>query len=44
MSAIVVFLEVVFKDGIVKFSKNCGTFAIKESGEVKVQIMETLIS
>ena len=31
-SAIVVFLEVVIKDEIVKFSKNCGTFAIKESG------------
>ena len=44
MSVIVVFLEVVFKDEIVKFSKNCGTFAIKESGGVKVQIMETLIS
>ena len=31
-SAIVLFLEVVIKDEIVKFSKNCGTFAIKESG------------
>ena len=31
-SAIVVFLEVVIKDEIVMFSKNCGTFAIKESG------------
>ena len=44
LSAIVVCLEVVFKDGIVKFSKNCDTFAIKESGWVKVQIMEILIS
>ena len=25
---------------IIKFSKNCGTFAIKESGGVKLQIME----
>ena len=32
-SVIVVFLEVVIKDEIVKFSKNCGTFAIKKSGE-----------
>ena len=39
-SAIIEFLEVVFKGEIVKFSKNCGTFAIKESGGVKVQIME----
>ena len=38
-SAIEVFLEVVIKDKIVKFSKNCGTFAFKESGGVKVQIM-----
>ena len=30
-SAVVVFLEVVIKDKIVKFSKNCGTFAIKKS-------------
>ena len=30
---IVVFLEVVINDKIVKFSKNCGTFAIKEMGE-----------
>ena len=44
LSAIVVFFKVVFKDEIVKFSKNCGTFAIKESGGVKLQIMETLIS
>ena len=29
---VVVLLEVVIKDEIVKFSKNCGTFAIKESG------------
>ena len=31
-SAIVIFLGVVIKDKIVKFSKNYGTFAIKESG------------
>ena len=40
LSFIVVFLKVVFKDEIVKFSKHCGTFAIKERGGVKVQIME----
>ena len=40
LSAIVVCLKVVFKDEIVKFSKHCGTFSIKESGGVKVQIME----
>ena len=40
LSVIVVFLKVVFKDEIVKFLKNCGTCAIKESGWVKVQIME----
>ena len=39
-SAIIEFLKVVFKGEIVKFSKNCGTFTIKESGGVKVQIME----
>ena len=44
LSAIVVFFKVVFKDEIVKFSKNCDTFPIKESGGVEVQIMETLIS
>ena len=44
LSAIVVFLTIVFKDEIIKFSKHCSTFAIKESGGVKVQIMETLIS
>ena len=27
-----------FKDEIIKFSKNCGTFAIKESGWVKFQL------
>ena len=31
-SAIVIFLGVVIKDKIVNFSKNCSTFAIKESG------------
>ena len=36
LSAIVVFLKVVLKDEIVKFSKHCDTFAIKESGGVKV--------
>ena len=40
LSAIVVFLKLVFKDEIVKFSKHCGTFAIKESGGVKIKIME----
>ena len=44
LSAIVVFFESYFKDEIVKFSKNCGTFAIKKSGGVKVQIMEALTS
>ena len=39
-SVIIEFLKVVFKGEIIKFSKNCGTFAIKESGGVKVQIME----
>ena len=39
-SAIIEFLKVVFKGEIIKFSKNCGTFSIKESGGVKVQIME----
>ena len=38
--AIIEFLKVVFKGEIIKFSKNCGTFTIKESGGVKVQIME----
>ena len=38
--AIIEFLKVVFKDEIVKFSKNCGTCAIKESVGVKVKIME----
>ena len=40
LSVIGVFFKVVFKEEIVKFSKNCGTCAIKESGGVKVQIME----
>ena len=39
-SAIIEFLKVVFKGEIVKFSNNCGTFTIKESGEAKVQIIE----
>ena len=39
-SAIIEFLKVVFKGEIIKFSNNCGTFAIKESGGVKIQIME----
>ena len=39
-SAIIAFLKVVFKGEIIKFSKNCGTFSIKESGGVKVQIMK----
>ena len=40
LSVIVVCLKVVFKDEIVKFLKNYGTCTIKESGGVKVQIME----
>ena len=39
-SVIIEFLKVVFKGEIVKFSKICGTFIIKESGGVKVQNME----
>ena len=40
LSTIVVCLKVVFNDEIIKFSKHCDTFAINESGRVKVQIME----
>ena len=40
LSVIVVFFKVVFKNEIVKFSKNCDICAIKENGGVKVQIME----
>ena len=39
-STIIEFLKVVFKGEMIKFSKNYGTFSIKESGGVKVQIME----
>ena len=39
-SVIIEFLKVIFKGEIIKFSKNYATFAIKESGRVKVQIME----
>ena len=39
-STMIEFLKVVFKGEIIKFSKNCGTFAIKESGGVKVQNMD----
>ena len=39
-SVIIKFWKVVFKGEIIKFSKNCDTFAIKESGGVKVQFME----
>ena len=39
-SVIIEFLKVFSKGEIIKFSKNCGTFAIKESEGVKVQIME----
>ena len=39
-SAIIEFLKVVFKGEIIKFAKNCGTFAIMESEGVEVQIME----
>ena len=31
-NAIVIFLGVVIKDKIVKFSNNCGTYTIKEIG------------
>ena len=37
-SAIIEFLKVVFKGEIIKFSNNCGTFAIKESGGVKYKL------
>ena len=40
LSAILVFLTVVFNDEIIKFSKHYDTFEIKESGGMKVQIME----
>ena len=39
-SAIIEFFKVVFNGEIVNLSKIYGTFAIKESREVKVQIME----
>ena len=39
-SAIIELLKVFFKGEMIKFSNNCDTFAIKESGRVKVQIME----
>ena len=39
-SSIIEFLKVVFKGEMIKFSKNCDTFASKKSGGVKVQIME----
>ena len=37
-SVIIEFLKVVFKGEIIKFSKNYGTFAIKESEGVKIQL------
>ena len=40
LSVIVVFFKVVFKDEIINFFKAFCSFAIKESGGVKVQIME----
>ena len=39
-NVIIEFWKVVFKGEIIKFSKNCDNFVIKESGGVKVQIME----
>ena len=39
-SVIIEFLKVVFKGEMIKFSKNCCIFAIKESGSMKVKIME----
>ena len=41
-SVIIEFFKVVFKGEIIKFSNNYDTFAIKESGGVKVQIMEKI--
>ena len=35
-NAIIEYLKVFFKGEIIKFSNNCGTFAIKESRGVKV--------
>ena len=40
LSVMVVFFKVIFKDEIKKFSEHCGTFVMKQSGGVKVQIME----
>ena len=40
LGVIVVFLKVFFKVEIIKFSKHCATFAIKESERVKIQILE----
>ena len=39
-SVIIEFVKVVFKGEIINFSKNYDTFTIKESGGVKVHIME----
>ena len=39
-SVIIKILKVVFKSEMIKFSNNCGTFTSKESGGVKVQIIE----
>ena len=41
-SVIKEFYKVVFKGEIVKFLRNCGNFIIKESGGVKLQIMEKI--
>ena len=37
-SAIIEFLKIVFNGEIINFSKNCGTFAIKESGGGKYKL------
>ena len=39
-SPIIEFFKFVFKGEIINFSKNCNTFAIKESGGVKIKIMK----
>ena len=35
LSAIVAFLNVVFKDEIVKFSKNCGTIKLRKKNIIR---------
>ena len=40
LSAIVIFLNVVFKDKIVKFSKNCGTVKRKKKFIINFQNLQ----